>query len=286
MIVLFTARWLKRIPGAWLGILFLSGLPSAQPQSLDLAAELVAETNWVGARREALRVLSVQPDDERALLLAAVSGLRGSPFAPNRTNDLHRLVHLAADASDPEVRSLAAYEAGRARWQAGDPVQAWSLYALAFQSAPDRDLFLRSGCALFLLRQEDEQLGRDQPALLNQLATCRNLWRWELRDEVRPIRAATSRVSAKPAEWTVRFYRQQIGPAIGHRCSLYPSCSAYFLQASRAYGLLGVPLIADRLVREPGVVSAGERPILTNGVLRHADPLSDHVRAASAEIKP
>lgn len=286
MIVFFTARWQKRIPGLWLGILFSFGLPAARAQSLDLAAELMAEGDWVGARREALRVVIAHPDHERALLLAAVSGLRGRSNYAGRTHDRQRLVHLASEAVDPGVRSQAAYEAGRACWQAGDLAQAWTLYARAFQSAPDRDLFLRSGCALFLLRQAQEELGRDQPALLNQLATCRNLWRWELRDEVRPVPAETFRVSAKPAEWIVSFYRKQIGPAIGHRCSLHPSCSAYFLQASREHGLLGVPLIADRLVREPGVVSAGEQPILTNGVLRFADPLSDHVRATPAETKP
>ena len=283
MIVFFTARWQKRIPGLWLGILFSFGLVAAQAQAPDLAAELMAEGNWLGARREALRVLIAHPDQERALLLTAVSGLRGRPEDGGWTNDLRRLVHLAAEASDTGVRSLAAYEAGRASWQAEDRASAWHLYARAFQSAPDRDLFLRSGCALFLLRQEQEELGRDQPALLNQLATCRNLWRWDLRDEVRPVRGSKSRVTARPAEWIVSFYRKQIGPAIGHRCSLHPSCSAYFLQASRAHGLLGVPLIADRLVREPGVVSAGERPLLTNGVLRFEDPLSDHVRAEPAE---
>lgn len=286
MIVFRTARCLKGIPSLWLGILFLwAGLPT-QARSLELAVELVAEGNWREARREALRVLMEQPDHERALLLAAMSGVRAYGFTPGRTNDLARLRHLAEAAAEAEVRSMAAYEAGRGFWQLGDREQAWTWYARAFQAAPDRALFLRSGCALFLLRREQEDLGRDQPALLNQLATCRNLWRWELRDEVRPDSTTATRVTARPAEWIVGFYRKQIGPAIGHRCSLHPSCSTYFLEASHEHGLLGVPLIADRLVREPGVVSAGERPVLTNGVVRYADPLSDHVRAEPAETKP
>jgi putative component of membrane protein insertase Oxa1/YidC/SpoIIIJ protein YidD len=140
---------------------------------------------------------------------------------------------------------------------------------------------VRSGCALFLLRRDDAQLGADQPALLSQLATCRDLWSFELRDEVRPgPPARNAKWTGRPGAWIVSFYRRQIGPAIGHRCSLQPSCSAYFLEASQQHGLLGVPLIADRLVREPGVVSAAERPVDVNGSVRYADPLTDHVRTA------
>lgn len=269
----------------WLGILFLFSSATARAQSLDLAAELVSEGNWVGARREALRVLMAQPDHERALLLAAVADVRARGRPPPSPS-VNILAHLALAAGETEVRAQAGYELGRVHWAKADVKAAWAAYARVFQTATDRNLFLRSGCALFLLRQEQENLGSDQPALLHQLATCRNLWRWELRDEVRPDRPSKTRVTAKPAEWTVAFYRRQIGPAIGHRCSLQPSCSTYFLEASRQQGLLGVPLIADRLVREPGVVSAGERPVHIHGAIRFVDPLSDHVRAEPAETTP
>ena len=80
-----------------------------------------------------------------------------------------------------------------------------------------------------------------------------------------------------PGQWIVKFYRAQIGPAIGSRCDLRPSCSEYFLQASRAHGLLGIALMADRFVREPSVVSAKEQPVtLPDGHVRYADPLSGH----------
>ena len=73
------------------------------------------------------------------------------------------------------------------------------------------------------------------------------------------------------------FYSAQIGPAIGSRCDLLPSCSEYFLQASRAHGLLGVPIMADRFVREPSVVSARANPAtMPDGRIRYADPVSDH----------
>jgi len=70
----------------------------------------------------------------------------------------------------------------------------------------------------------------------------------------------------------VRMYRRWVGPAIGARCSLTPSCSEYFLQAGRRHGWLAFPMMADRLVREPSVVAAAEVRIAG----RIADPLEDH----------
>ena len=79
------------------------------------------------------------------------------------------------------------------------------------------------------------------------------------------------------ARRVVGFYRAFVGPAIGARCALEPSCSRYFLLAARKHGLLGVPMTADRFVREP-VVSAPDRPWVRNadGAWRHPDPVEDH----------
>ena len=79
------------------------------------------------------------------------------------------------------------------------------------------------------------------------------------------------------ARAVVSFYRFAVGPAIGQRCALEPSCSQYFLDASRKHGLLGLPMIADRFIREP-VVSAPDRPVVRtkSGALRHPDPVEDH----------
>ena len=49
------------------------------------------------------------------------------------------------------------------------------------------------------------------------------------------------------------------------------------MQASRAHGLLGVPIMADRFVREPSVVAAAEKPVtMPDGRIRYADPVADH----------
>jgi len=75
--------------------------------------------------------------------------------------------------------------------------------------------------------------------------------------------------------WVVRvvvgFYREWIRPAIGSRCSLSPSCSEYFLTAARRHGWWAFPMMADRLVREPGLVSSAPDPNQ-----RVSDPVDDH----------
>ena len=78
------------------------------------------------------------------------------------------------------------------------------------------------------------------------------------------------------ARAVVRFYRGFIASAIGARCVLEPSCSQYFLEASRKHGILGIPMIADRFVREPPE-SHSDRLIRTkSGQWRHHDPVEDH----------
>jgi putative component of membrane protein insertase Oxa1/YidC/SpoIIIJ protein YidD len=104
----------------------------------------------------------------------------------------------------------------------------------------------------------------------------------ELEDEARedgrkgaPRAAGTARPALFP-RMIVGFYRACIGPAIGSRCALEPSCSRYFLEASKRHGWLGVPMIADRFVREP-VASASDRWVQNAaGEPRHPDPVDDH----------
>ena len=84
-------------------------------------------------------------------------------------------------------------------------------------------------------------------------------------------------IGAWLARGVVSFYRTFVGPAIGARCVLEPSCSRYFLEASRKHGILGLPMLADRLVREPDA-SAPDRPWVQtpSGQWRHPDPVADH----------
>ena len=47
-----------------------------------------------------------------------------------------------------------------------------------------------------------------------------------------------------------KFFQVFISPADGDRCPMYPSCSAYAIEAVRTYGVLkGAILTSDRLLR-------------------------------------
>lgn len=83
-------------------------------------------------------------------------------------------------------------------------------------------------------------------------------------------------LTARAAGGFIGFYRFAISPALGARCALHPSCSAYFLQAARKHGALAVPITADRFVREPVASHSDKWVTLPDGRGRHPDPLSDH----------
>jgi len=74
-------------------------------------------------------------------------------------------------------------------------------------------------------------------------------------------------------ELTYRVWRV-VSLADGPRCRYRPTCSAFAREALRRDGPLGVPLVLDRLAREP---VARCYPMHEDRV-HHADPLRDHVR--------
>ena len=264
----------RKIPGPGPGIFFFMlclGPAAFAGPDLDLAADLYGEGRWAEARTEALRAAAAPgPEAARARCLAAACALKtgAEPAAP-----LAELAALWQDpAVDAETRSLAAYEAGRA----GPGPEAVAALEFAYLQTRDVPLFWRAGCTLYFRMKADRNLRREQPALWQSLQSCRDAWPQEVWQECRPRTPGPS-LAALPGRWIVQVYRAQIGPAIGSRCNLHPSCSEYFLQAGRAHGLLGVPLIADRFVREPSVVAAAEKPVtLPGGRIRYADPVSAH----------
>ena len=260
----------RRIPGDGPGILLFLFAARLCAADGDLARELFEEGRWAECARENRRVLRADPEDETAALHLAVARLR-----LGATNE--EALAALTRGRDPEVRAAAAYELGRARWAAGDPAAAYPLLRQAFLETQSQPLSLRSGCSLHELLRAFPNLGKDDPALVQSLETCRPLWNRALLAEcAAPRHAGSASWLSTPGRLIVAFYRSQVRPAIGARCSLEPSCSAYFLAASRAHGLLGLPMMADRLVREPSVVAEARRPIPGDGASRFADPVSDH----------
>jgi putative component of membrane protein insertase Oxa1/YidC/SpoIIIJ protein YidD len=89
--------------------------------------------------------------------------------------------------------------------------------------------------------------------------------------------AAEGEVALDPLEATVELALRGwrvVSLADGARCSFLPTCSAFAARALRRDGLLGVPLVLDRLARES--VARGY-PLASDGHHR-ADPVGYHVR--------
>ncbi len=260
----------RKIPGFISGIFFLC-LGVTLADALDLATQLHDEGQWAACRRESLRHLVEHPEDEEARLLMATASLRERAVVEEA---LQHLQALMAGADDPEVRAMAGFEAGLELRSRGDLAKAWRAMKIAFEQTRSPWLFARSSCALAYLYQADKQLAQGEEALMRQLRTAQPLWTKSVRDELRPPKA--KRRSYNPGSLAVAFYRSQIGPAIGDRCSLHPSCSEYYLLAEHDHGWMAVPLVADRLVREPGVVAAAEKPLQTSERMLFQDPVEDH----------
>lgn len=259
-----------RIPGLGLGILFFF-MPSPSWAGTTLLKELMGEANWPAVLVESQRILAADPTDETARLGEAFALLDGQPA-------LDTLADLAIAARTPEVRSAAAYELGVRAQVAGERTNAWRYLRIAFLSGGPETITLKSAWRMDGIRHHVPLTAADTALLLQVRTVAQSADRQTRRQcqaEDQAIRPRTS-VFGWPARGIVSFYRAAVAPAIGSRCSLSPSCSAYFLEAGRKHGLLAFPMIADRLVREPSVVAAAEHPVSDGRTFRYADPVEAH----------
>jgi len=242
--------------------------PSGTPESL--CVELFQEGNWAACRVECAREIEQSPTPANRLR-HAICGLR---LGFDTTGALQA---LCTDVTTPtDIRALAHYELGRAMWTSGDMTGAFANLKQAFLTAEDTELHRHAGCTLNFVIAEDPTLAAADPGLKPLLATCRAQWNRPLRNECRKPEAGQKGLSTAPARGLIAFYQTHIGPAIGDRCSLHPSCSRYAAEALRKHGLVGIGAIGDRFVREPSTVAAGEHPIVINGHGKYSDALADH----------
>jgi putative component of membrane protein insertase Oxa1/YidC/SpoIIIJ protein YidD len=244
-------------------------VPAAAVPSTDLAAELFAEGRWQECSRECARARLAEPALYAPRVLGAIAQLRLHPGHGAALRELEAL----AGAVTNDLAALAAFEAGRARWLQGAVTNAFRGTRTAFRLAVQSELSARSGCLLSEILRQFPNLGKNDAALFQTLETCRPLWTPEV---IRDALGAPPAAGSLSVRWIVALYRAQISPALGARCSLTPSCSEYFRQAGRTHGLLAFPLVADRLVREPGVVQAAEHPVQAGEHVRYTDPLAEH----------
>ncbi len=74
----------------------------------------------------------------------------------------------------------------------------------------------------------------------------------------------------------VRFFQNYISVVDGARCPMYPTCSAYALEALDRHGpILGTFLTVDRLIHETDPQEHGH-PMIKYGKRRYYDPLANN----------
>ncbi len=264
---------LKKIPGMLPGIFFFWAASAAYGQ-IQLARELFDEGNWKAGVRESLRVLNEQPGNSSATAILLATGLR-----LNAANEktISGLEDLAGSLQSDEMRSFALYEAACALQRGGNSNRAFDLFARIVEGKCPTNMLARSSRAMQRLIDNGDCPPGRKKEWQTRLKTCAQLWTPAVRTRCdRDTRRPSSRLLGKPGKWIVSFYRAVVAPAIGARCSLVPSCSQYFRQASDRHGLLAFPIIADRLVREPSENTRQDNIAMIGGLERHKDPLSDH----------
>jgi hypothetical protein len=239
---------------------------------LELAISLFEENNFQTCRIECLRILSDNPLNKRAQFFLALSERRIG------IDSTETLTNLCLDDTSPlQIKDMACYELSRAYIDKKKFRQAFDLLVQLFMNTKLPLLFVRSSCSLSHLFDHDEQLAANNPELYSQVDSCFSLWSDEIIEETSLIAQQNSvSWSGLPAQWVIRFYQTQIGPAIGQRCSLHPSCSRYAQQALTKFGILGIGFIGDRMIREPDVVAQKLKPVIIEGRVKYLDPLEDH----------
>ena len=241
-------------------------------QNTGLPDELFAEQDWNACITECSRTLTSNPADEQALLLKALCELR---LGKNSTDALRR---ISDDKSiSRNTRNKASYELGKALWSRGHTDEAYRRLKNAYEQTQANDIFIRAGCSLYQLLEQHPDITEGSTGLMIQLETSSKTWPREIWNECAvKTEKKSSALTGKPGEWLIWFYRKQISPALGNRCSLYSSCSEYGMQALRKHGALGIAFIADRGVREPSVLAEKKYPLRTGNHWLYKDPVEDH----------
>jgi len=90
-----------------------------------------------------------------------------------------------------------------------------------------------------------------------------------------PVKAAVlAEPRFEPLQSGIRFFQRFISPVDGPRCPMYPTCSAYAMQAVQKHGpLVGSFITVDRLLHESGP-AFHDHPLKVGSRIRFLDPLS------------
>jgi hypothetical protein len=91
-----------------------------------------------------------------------------------------------------------------------------------------------------------------------------------------PLERPDRTIAATPFLWMLTFYQKTIGPVVSGRCSMYPTCSQYSVEAIRRHGpVVGIVMTADRMMHE--LDEQDHAPLIrVGGRYRYSDPVRNN----------
>ena len=244
---------------------FLSSAPISSAETL--AEQLFAEGKWQQCRSECLRLLATSPDNSNIQLTSLQAQQR---MGKNVTDDM---TALADSTKTPqELRCEASYELALIHLDAKHSEDALDRLIYCFNHTKSGQLFAASTRKANTILNNNPALEEKHQELVSIIRTASRTW-----PRNRNVSADKSTwLPANPAMLVISFYRSQISPAIGARCSLHPSCSQYAVESLKKHPIAGIGLTGDRMIREPDVVDAKDKPIVLQNKIKYSDPVSDH----------
>ncbi|MDA3797467.1 MAG: membrane protein insertion efficiency factor YidD [Kiritimatiellae bacterium] len=250
-------------------------------QSKDVTTKLIKQfakdANWKNCYVEAMRADISYPENQEFKYYKAMSALKLNKNNEESLETLYKIYTSTNLPTSNRTKTLAAYEYGREQWKQANDKQAFDGVTYTFYNTKSPELFILSGCALFQFASDFPQYKKDNPDLYMQINSSRDLWnaKYFTLSKVE-IKHENTGLITKAGKGFITFYRTQIGPAIGDRCVLQPSCSEYFKQNLNAHGIVALPMQTDRFFREPDMAHRSSNVIIVNGKVKHTDPISDH----------
>lgn len=231
-----------------------------------LAEQLFAEGQWRQCRSECMRYLSAHPGNRSIQLTSLQVELRLG-------KDVTATLTTFADSPETpqELKCKASYELALTYLNANRPKEALDRLIYCFNNTESGKLFADATRQANTILNDNTDLEEQHPELISIIRTASKTW-----PKKRKVITTSTWLPANPAMLVIAFYRTQISPAIGARCSLYPSCSQYAVEALRKHPITGLGMTGDRMVREPDVVAAKDKPVVINNMIKYADPVSDH----------
>lgn len=243
----------------------------------NLIKQFAKEANWKNCYVEAMRAGISYPENQEFKYYKAMSALKLNKNTEKALDTLYKIYTSTNLPTSTRIKTLAAYEYGKEQWEQANDNKAFDALTYTFYNTKSPELFILSGCALFQFSSDFPQYKKDNSDLYMQINSSRDLWnaKYFALSKV-DIKHDKIGIITKAGQGFITFYRTHIGPAIGDRCVLNPSCSEYFKQNLNAHGIVAVPMQADRFFREPDMAHRSDNIIIVNGRIKHADPISDH----------